>query len=163
MNSMSGTRTRSVSAALAIAVLLSLGLSGCFANPVEQLVQNGVEDVVEGATGTDVDLGGAGSLPDGFPEDAVPVIDGEIVYGGGVGVEGGQAWAVMVKVTDRDAAYAEVKQLLTDAGFTTSMESNAEGGAFALFSSDAYAVQVTVGESGADGVVAQYAVTATTP
>lgn len=154
------------SRALALAALLTVGLSGCFANPVEQLVQDGVENAVEGAvegaTGTDVDLGG-GELPDGFPTDAVPVIDGEIVYGAGMAVDGGQAWAVMVKVADRDAAYAEVKQLLTDAGFETTMESSAEGGAFAIFTSDAYVAQVTVGESGADGVVAQYAVTANTP
>jgi ABC-type glycerol-3-phosphate transport system substrate-binding protein len=148
---------------LALAGLLTIGLSGCFANPVEQLVQNRVEDAVEGAVedaaGSDVDLGGT-TLPDGFPSDAVPVIEGEIVYGAGMG---GEAWAVMVKVADRDAAYAEVKQLLTDKGFETTMESSAEGGAFAIFTSDAYVAQVTVGESGADGIVAQYAVTANTP
>ncbi|NQX11320.1 hypothetical protein HQQ80_06765 [Microbacteriaceae bacterium VKM Ac-2855] len=158
---------RSLPAAVAIAAVLTIGLSGCFANPVEQLVQNGVQDAVEGAvegaTGTQVDLGSGGELPEGFPKDAVPLVEGEIVYAGGVGTDGGQAWAVMIKVADRDAAYADLKQRLTDAGFSVSMESNTEGGAFAIFANDAYTVQATVGESGADGVVAQYAVAATTP
>lgn len=58
-------------AALLTAGLLTLTLAGCFANPLEQLTENGVEELVEGATGVDVDVDGDGStnIPDGFPSD----------------------------------------------------------------------------------------------
>lgn len=67
-------------AALLTAVLLTLTLTGCFANPLEELAENGVEDLVEGATGVDVDVDGDGtaSIPDGFPSD-VPLPPGSPV------------------------------------------------------------------------------------
>ncbi|MGZ0712430.1 hypothetical protein ACWPKO_29240 (plasmid) [Coraliomargarita sp. W4R53] len=63
----------------------ALALSGC-ANPIDQLVQGGIqegiEQVVEEATGGDVDIdvdgGGNASLPDSFPSD-VPVPSGSLI------------------------------------------------------------------------------------
>lgn len=72
-------RTLALSAA---AVLLAAGLSAC-TNPIDQLVQGGVEqgveEAIEQATGgkVDIDTGGGASLPSDFPAD-VPVPPGTI-------------------------------------------------------------------------------------
>lgn len=67
-------------AALLTAGLLTLTLAGCFGNPLEQLAESGVEELVEGTTGVDVDVDGDGtaSIPDGFPSD-VPLPPGSPV------------------------------------------------------------------------------------
>lgn len=72
-------RTLALSAAT---VLLGLGLTAC-TNPIDQLVQGGVEqgveEAIEQATGgnVDIDTGGGASLPSDFPAD-VPVPPGTI-------------------------------------------------------------------------------------
>ncbi|MBX9718430.1 MAG: hypothetical protein K2X36_06260, partial [Microbacteriaceae bacterium] len=71
----------------AIAVLsmgVALTLSGCFANPLEQLtegiVEGGVEQIIEDQTGVDVDVDGSGaSLPDSWTAD-VPTVQGDVVF-----------------------------------------------------------------------------------
>ncbi|HEU4467116.1 MAG TPA: hypothetical protein VFR98_11360, partial [Agromyces sp.] len=45
-------------ALLSVAAVATALLTGCVGNPVEDLVNQGVEDAVEGATGGDVELGG---------------------------------------------------------------------------------------------------------
>ena len=75
---------RTVPATAALALTASLALSGCFANPldglVEGLVEGGVEQLIENQTGVDVDLGGSGgSLPSSWPAE-VPTVSGEIAY-----------------------------------------------------------------------------------
>ncbi|WP_395640212.1 hypothetical protein [Pseudolysinimonas sp.] len=64
-------------AALLTAGLLTLTLAGCFANPLEELTESGIEGIVEEATGVDVDVDsdGSASIPDGFPAD-VPIPPG---------------------------------------------------------------------------------------
>jgi nucleotide-binding universal stress UspA family protein len=61
--------------AIAIAGVTASLLTGCFANPVEELVNRSVEGAVEEATGGDVSL--SGELPADFPAE-VPVIEGKI-------------------------------------------------------------------------------------
>lgn len=139
--------------AIVIALAITPALSGCFANPIEQLV--------EGATGGNVDLGG-GSLPEGFPTD-VPVIDGEIVFGMSLGnVTDGQAWNVTVKVADA-SAIDTIKSELSGAGFTenAAMAGGAEAGS-AVYENDAYGILVVVTDDGENGFVANYTVTAKT-
>ncbi|MDZ8202571.1 hypothetical protein RZO50_13710 [Microbacterium sp. SSW1-59] len=58
-----------------------LVLSGCFANPLEQLIGGGAEDaverIIEEQTGTDIDLdtGGGADIPDGWPDLPLPAGD----------------------------------------------------------------------------------------
>jgi hypothetical protein len=64
-------------AAVLAAAALTLSLTGCFANPLESVV----EGVIEDQTGVDVDVDGSGgassvSLPEGWP--GLPVPDGTI-------------------------------------------------------------------------------------
>ena len=74
------TTTTRAATAVAIAGITASLLTGCF-NPAE-LVNRGVEDAIEGATGGDVSLGG--ELPADFPT-SIPLIDGDVTFAGGAG------------------------------------------------------------------------------
>jgi hypothetical protein len=75
---------RTVPAIAALGLGLALTLTGCFANPLDQLteglVEGGVEQIIEDQTGVDVDIDGSGgaSLPADWPSD-VPTAAGEVV------------------------------------------------------------------------------------
>jgi len=73
---------RTAPVAAIVGLGLAVSLSGCFANPLEQItegiVEGGVEQIIEDQTGVDVDIDGSGaSLPDGWPAE-VPVPAGTI-------------------------------------------------------------------------------------
>jgi hypothetical protein len=99
-------------------------------------------------------------VPDGFPTNEVPLIDGEIVYGGSVTAEGATVFNVTIKVPDASAMDTITGQL-EGAGFTGSGSTGAEGvqGSGAVFSSDKWGVLVVVSEDGSNGFVANYTVT----
>lgn len=139
--------------AIVIALAMTPALSGCFGNPVES--------IIEGATGGEVDLGG-NSLPADFPTDQVPVIDGEIVYGGSIGSGAEKVFNVTVRVSD-GAALQQIKDELEGAGFVSQADLGAatDGGTY-IASSDAWGVLVVVSEDGSNGWVANYTVTAAT-
>ncbi|MDZ4045603.1 MAG: hypothetical protein U1E32_07465 [Rhodoglobus sp.] len=147
---MSTRRTR-ITAPLAIVLALALTptLTGCFGNPIES--------IIEGATGGDVDLGGT-SLPEGYPESEVPIIDGEILFGGSLGNDEGRVFNVTVKVAD-GSALDEISAQLEAAGFTTQAAGDATGGSTYIGSTDAWGVLVVVSEDGSNGWVANYTVT----
>lgn len=144
-------RTR-YSAPLAIVIALAIAptLTGCFGNPVES--------IIEGATGGQVDLGGT-SIPDGFPSDQVPVIDGEILYGGSLGSGTDKIFNVTVRVSD-GAALEQIKSDLEAAGFSSQADlgDTTNGGTY-IASTDAWGVLVVVSEDGSNGWVANYTVT----
>ncbi|MGX5681533.1 hypothetical protein [Schumannella luteola] len=137
--------------ALALAVAIAPALTGCFGNPVES--------IIEGATGGQVDLGGT-TLPDGYPEAEVPIIDGEIVFGGSIGDASGAIYNVTVKVSG-ESAIDDIKAQLEGAGFTTQVGGDTTGGATYIGNTDAWGVLVVVSDSGDNGWVANYTVTAT--
>lgn len=110
MSTLSSTSRAAI--AVVIAGLTASLLTGCFGNPVEDLVNQGVEDAVEGATGGEVSLDG--ELPSDFPE-SVPLIDGEISFAGGSG--GGQGWIVTL-TSDAADPIADAKAALEGGGFT---------------------------------------------
>jgi hypothetical protein len=69
-------RATSLPIAVLGAAALTLSLTGCFGNPVENLV----EGVIENQTGVDVDTsagGGSAQVPDGWP--GLPIPEGQIV------------------------------------------------------------------------------------
>lgn len=149
------TLRRGIAVPLAIAMTLAIAptLSGCFFNPGDI-----VDNVVEQATGGDVDLGGA-SLPDDFPVDEVPIIDGEIVYGGALGNAEGKVWNVTIKVAAA-TAIDDITAQLIDAGFEQQVgsQSTADGGT-GVFESSAYGLVVVVAKDGENGFIANYTVT----
>lgn len=108
---------RTVPAVAALALGVSLTLSGCFANPLEQLteglVEGGVEQIIEDQTGVDVDVDGSGaSLPDAWPAE-VPVPAGNIVAS--AGVDG--TFFVTLETASVDDAEAGYQNILAS-GFT---------------------------------------------
>jgi len=136
-------------AAIVLALAITPALSGCFGNPIEQ--------IVEGATGGDVSLPGQG-IPDDFPKD-VPLYDGEVTFGLGVGNGDGKAWNVTIRVPGLDAADA-IKSQLEGAGFAQN-EAGVGGttadGATLIYGNDKYTVLVVITKDDT-GFVANYTV-----
>ncbi len=137
--------------AILVAIVATPVLSGC-----------SVQSLVENATGGQVDIGGK-SVPKNFPTQ-VPLIDGDVVYGGGLGSGEGQVWNVTIKVADL-AAFKTIAASLTDAGFTAPVSGSGEidGGAGGAFENDKYGVLVVVAGDSKNGFVANYTVTAKSP
>jgi hypothetical protein len=137
--------------AIALALLITPALAGCFGNPIES--------IIEGATGGDVDLGGT-SLPDGYPASEVPVIDGPILFGGSIGNNEGRVFNVTIKVAGADAI-DQIKAQLEGVGFMNQGEfsgSTAEGGTY-IGTTDKWGVLVVVATDNENGFVANYTVT----
>ena len=144
-------RLRTLPIAIALALVLTPALTGC-GSPIEQLV--------EGATGGDVDLGGA-SVPEGFPSDAVPLTEGEVVFGMGLGDGTGRVWNVTIKVAGLETIDS-IKAELEGAGLTPNeagLGGVSDQGAAAFYESDAYGVLVVITNDGNNGFVANYTVT----
>lgn len=142
------TAARRTALALAAAILVAPALTGCTGL---------IEGVIEQATDGQVDVS-FGSLPDGWPEE-VPVIDGEIIAGGGADDDSGNpGWNVTVTVDE--GAFDEIKAQLEGAGFTQvdapdldSSDTVSSG----AFSNDSYGVLVAV-TGGEGNFVANYTV-----
>ena len=137
---------RRMGIAAVIAVLTATMLSGCFPNPGD-LVNQGVEDAIEEATGGDVSLGG--ELPADFPESVV-LIDGDISFAGGAG---GDGWLVMISSSAADPV-ADAAAKLEAAGFTEDTTLNGDTASAVVYSNGEYLVLIA-----GDGDVVSYTVT----
>lgn len=152
-------RITSTAAAAGLSLAAALTLSAC-ANPLDALVENvvggGVENLVEGQLGEDVDInfGDGASLPAAWPAE-IPVPEGEILLSGSA--EGTST----VSITTTVAAIEQTLLDLQDAGFTITEESNVAGAtSIYILDSDAYTVSLGwAGEEGEPTVFLQYAVT----
>lgn len=122
----------------ATALLAALALSSCSA---ESLAERAIETSIEnaGGDGADVDFdadtgefsvetdegsfSSGGSLPDSFPVDEVPLIDGDLVQAAASEQDGATGYVVLLMVdASADDAIAEAEQQLVDAGFTSDAE-----------------------------------------
>src|SRR5690554_3246737 len=141
-------RRRIWAVVIAASVLVAPALSGCSFNPIES--------AIEGATGGNVDIGGT-SVPDDFPSE-VPLIDGEVVSGFGVGTAPEKAWNVTIKVPDA-SALDTIKGQLEGAGFASDIDDAAIGGLTGgMYSNGTYSVLIVVAEDGNGGWAAAYTV-----
>ena len=127
------TRTRAV-LAIAVAGMTATLFTGCFGNPVEDLVNQSVEDTIEGATGGDVSLDG--EVPADFPA-SVPLIDGDVTFGAGAG--GSEGWIVMITSTAADPV-ADAAAKLEAAGFTQDTELSGGGAAAQVYTNGEFLV-----------------------
>jgi hypothetical protein len=143
-------KTRTIVLAISLAAILTPALGACSSNPVESIVEGAIEQ----AGGGDVDLNSDGGLPDGFPVDAVPLYDGEIVGGMGASTADGGGWTVIVKTPDVAETFLSISDQLTSAGFTALFGASEASG---TFSSTDYSVLVTVADDGT-GPTATYVV-----
>ena len=142
-------RTRRALVAVPLAVLLALGstaaLSGC-----------SVQGLVKNVTHGHVDLGGK-SVPADFPK-AVPLAQGDVVYGASVGSSDGKIWNVTIKVSGPDAIDA-VNTQFTNAGFQQDLNNKTDKGGTSSFTKDPYSVLVVIAKDSSDKWVANYTVT----
>ncbi|MFW7413713.1 hypothetical protein [Demequina sp. SO4-18] len=126
---------------LAPVAAAGLVLSGCGAaeNLVEGAMEEAVERGIEGATGADVEagedgfsvktedgefsVGGDGSLPEGFPEGDVPLVDGEIIQTAKVSDSGSDGYSVTMQVGGTiEEVHADALAKLEGAGFASAGE-----------------------------------------
>lgn len=134
-----------------IAVVLALGiapvLSGCSGNPLENLVEQ--------ATGGQVDIGGR-AMPDGFPAE-VPVVSGDVLFGISAG-DGEERGFNVTIATGAESPLDGIETQFADAGFEAQAQaSNAGGAGSVIFSDDDWNVVVVVAETD-DGFTANYTV-----
>lgn len=125
--------------AVMCAALVTVGLSGCFQNPIEAAIEQAAEEGVERAledSGVDVDLGldGDVSLPDGWPSN-LPVPEGNIISASTV--DG--AMAVIIEVGSPETGLAGIDAIAA-AGYTVTFEQDIEGMRTVAFSSADYEV-----------------------
>ncbi|MGV8885635.1 MAG: hypothetical protein ACOH1T_08635 [Microbacteriaceae bacterium] len=120
---------------VAASALLVLSLSGCFANPLEGIV----EGVIEKQTGIDVGTGSGGSsasLPDGWP--GLPVPDGEIQSS--IAADGTY---VVTMLIDEEASIEAIVAQLEGSGYTTEADSNFGGLRGVVMSNDEMSVTLS--------------------
>lgn len=141
---------RTAPAVGALALVVTLGLTGCFGNPLEQLTDNlvegGVENLIEEQTGVDIDIdgGGGASLPSSWPSD-VPTPDGTVLFS--AGVDGN--FTASFEIAGPDVVDG-IRGELEGSGYALSQEADYGGLVNYLYESDAYTVTVVyiAGEDG---------------
>lgn len=149
---------RRTSIIVALSAGLTLLLSGCFANPLEQLteglVEGGVEQIIEQGSGLDIDFGEGAALPSDWPAE-LPVPDGEILISGSA--DGTSTIAMNTTVSFAEAGLAD----LLDSGFTIAQEQSlGEGSKVYLLENDTLSVSYAWADGSDEGVVfLQYGVT----
>ncbi|WP_353810364.1 hypothetical protein [Agromyces sp. SYSU T00194] len=130
--------------AVAVSVALAVGLTGCFGNPLEQIVNRGVEEAIEGATGGAV---GVGEMPAGWPAE-VPVVEGEVLFGASGTVQDDSGWAVTIRPESSDPL-EQARQQLAAAGFQEDTALAETGGSGVVaFSNPRFDVFVTAASEG---------------
>ena len=102
MHSLPFSRLVTVVIAATVLIGVPVTLSGC------SLARNAVES----ATGVDI---GDGGVPDDFPAE-VPLVDGEVVFGGSAGTDDAKGWNVTINVADA-TAFDTASAALVAAGF----------------------------------------------
>jgi hypothetical protein len=108
--------------------LLSLGLSGCFQNPIEAAVENVTEQAVENALeqegiDADIDLGGGSdvSIPEGWPA-SVPIPDGNVFSA----ITVDDMRTITMEVASEAVGLAGLEAIKAE-GFSVVFEQNVEG------------------------------------
>ena len=162
-------RTRRLLVAVPTA-LLAVSLVGC-----SDIAENAAEDALK-EEGIEADLDGSdikidttdggvvtGELPEGFPTDEVPVVDGEILFGTYTKSSG--TWDTTIEVGpaggDKAAAYDEAEAMLLDAGATVTQEQVDNGTAIAgRYTNGEHAIDLAVTDS--NGIVVTYLVSPAT-
>ena len=129
---MTNSRTRAAAVGAGLALALTLLLTGCGDDATPETSTGSAE------TGTDGGGSATVSLPEGFPSDEVPIIDGTIVEAN----HPGNIWAVWVASDDLAAGMAAATQLLVDAGYENVLASPE----YSDFHGSKYQVHVTAAD-----------------
>ncbi len=144
-----------------VALVVVLALGGCSTGGTPSGASSGSSSSSGGhsspspsASSHDSATGDA-TLPDSFPKDAVPLIDGTLLYTADLGT----GWIVFIKADDFGSGYQDASGKLTDAGFSKSQEVVTDQGDVAGFSNDTYQIVVTAGTDATYGKAVSYTVT----
>jgi hypothetical protein len=129
----------------AAALLTSIALTGCGGPPAPSggntgdngAATSGPAPADGGDTGTD-EL----SVPATYPQDDVPLIEGDVVFAQDLGT----GWTIYIARDDFLGGYEEAKGLLTGAGFSGDTVNSDDTGAFGQFTTDAYTVNLQAGD-----------------
>lgn len=131
---------------------LLVGLTGCFQNPLENLVEDAVGGAVENAIeneieqelgeGAEVDFSGDVALPSGWPAE-IPVPDGEIISA----MTLDSNHTIVVNVASAGVADTTLQQLLS-AGYEIDYQQNVEGMAAYGLDNGQYSIQYQVMDDG---------------
>ncbi len=119
----SARKFTTITTALALAFGATFTLSGCFGNPLEEVLKGGAGEIIKGATGADADFGGK-SIPKNFPVQ-IPVAEGEIEMGGSVTVDGSTVWTLRIQAYDSNA-FETVRSQLISSGFEESFRTEGD-------------------------------------
>ncbi|CAO1649116.1 hypothetical protein I6E68_00330 [Salinibacterium sp. NSLL150] len=158
------TSQRALKSAIAISLAagLSVSLSGCFGNPLEDftdnLIENTVENAIEGATGVDVDVDGdgtGGSLPKSWPAE-VPAPDGDILFS--LGIDDG--YSATINVGDEAGAQAGYDTLISSGFEMVSEISLGDEGFLYGLQNDNWIIQYSWGTTEEDGTIVNMIVSA---
>lgn len=153
---------RTAPAVAVIGLGLALTLSGCFANPLDQLtegiVEGGVEQIIEDQTGVDVDIDGTGaSLPADWPAD-VPTVAGEVMFS--AAADG--TFTAAITVANAGAAEQAFAEMLS-AGYTeVSTLDLGNGGVTRIYENGTWNVGVIAAQNDDGTALVQYTVTPVT-
>ena len=131
---------------LAAAVILaSLALTGCGGAPAPSGGNTGDNGAATSGPAP-ADGGDEGtaeqSIPENFPRDEIPLIEGDVVFAQDLGT----GWTIYIARDDFLGGYEEAKALLTGAGFSGDTVNSDATGAFGQFTSDAYTVNLQAGD-----------------
>lgn len=135
-----------------LTVATAIALAGC-GNPVESMVQKGVETAVEKATGAgvDIDVSGKGaSLPAGWPD--IPTPSGKILAS--INVEGTLSATFAVDQAEVDRVIAELEQQ----GYEASSQMEIDKQTVATYSGPEWDLGIIVAQDDEQGMVMIYTV-----
>lgn len=157
---MAANRSFITTIAVAVALATTLSLSGCFANPLEQLASSGAEKLVEKATGGKLESS-TGKLPKDFPND-IPLISTKIVHSLSMKTDEGSVWTVRVAAKGNLDDLAEsVQKKFDDAGWKQQMWSDMGSMRSGVYADESRNLTITVSvidSDGAQGPTVQYGV-----
>jgi ABC-type phosphate transport system substrate-binding protein len=139
--------------ALSVAVLLLTGCAAGGGSDVPSSDPAPTEDAGTG-TGSDTGLGGATEVPENFPRDDVPLLDGEVVYVQDLGT----GWVVAFASDDPVADYAVARDLLVGAGFETVLDQAQGDQAGGQFRTAGYTVNLSAADDPTLGPAVSYTV-----
>jgi hypothetical protein len=137
-----------VSAAAAVALAAALALTGCGASPASNTggdapaapdpATQPSDSASDGTTDTD-GVDGATTIPDTFPKDDVPLLEGDVAYATDLGT----GWVIYIYRDDYFDAFDQAGQALTDKGFTGAEALGDDQSKFQQFTSDKYIVNLS--------------------
>jgi hypothetical protein len=141
---------------VAALVLATLALSACATGdpvPSESAAVSSapVQAPEPAASGDEAD---ALTLPDDFPTDDVPLVEGELIVANGL--SGG--WSVWVASNDVANDFAAATELLVAVGFDNTVTNSDGESFFGTFSGEKYQVQVTAGDDPTYGTAVTYTI-----